>query len=174
MADRILVTGSRDWPGTLDDIARHLPDHCDPKVGEVVIIHGACARWRLPDGRVVTYPGPGGVQCSVDMLADFAARGLGFKVEQYPANWDRDGKAAGNIRNGRMLRESHPNRGLAFGAIWKRDPRRTSGAFKGWSLRGTGDCVQRLLRARLPVRWVASPEADAVDLRQLPPPPVAG
>jgi hypothetical protein len=34
--------------------------------------------------------------------------------DNYPANWGRDGKAAGPIRNARMLTEGHPDFIIAF------------------------------------------------------------
>jgi hypothetical protein len=166
---RILVTGSRDYPGTWEDIAVHLPEE------PCVILHGACSRWRLGD-RTYSYPVKGGVQCSVDMLADFAARGLGHHVDQYPVDERLDGPwpGAGPRRNERMLRTGKPGRGLAFGALWTNSggfTRTTPRDKRPWKHTGTGGMVKLMLDAKLPVRWVASPGADPVDLTQLPPPP---
>ena len=147
---RLLVCGSREWPGAWEDIAVHLPES-----GDVTILHGACSRidWR-------------GVQTSVDMLADFAARGLGFSVETFPADWSL-GRKAGPLRNARMLAEGKPERGLAFGALMK-----PAGPTKmaGLKSTGTGDMVGRLLAAGIPVRWVSAPGAVACDITAMPAP----
>ncbi len=160
---RLLVCGSREWPGTWEQVGVHFPDHCDPSI-DVTIIHGACSRLR------------GGVQVSVDMIADFVARGLGFPIEAYPVDHDKDGPwpGAGPMRNTRMLRDGKPNIGLAFGALWKPSPykviERVTGS-KAWGYTGTGGMVAKMLRAGLPVRWVAAPDAPAVDLVAMPEPP---
>jgi hypothetical protein len=65
------------------------------------VIHGAASRK------------PRGVERSADMLADRAARELGFTVEPHPADWKRHGKAAGPIRNLAML-DTKPDLVLAF------------------------------------------------------------
>lgn len=157
---RLLICGSRDWPGAWEDIAVHLPDEDD-----VTIIHGACSRID-----------PRGVQTSVDMIVDFAARGLGHRVEAYPVDIALDGRwpGAGPSRNRRMLRESSPAKGLAFGALWKLAARnshldRPNG--RPWRQTGTGNMVYLMLAAKLPVRWVAAPGADAVSLTMMPAPP---
>ncbi len=165
---RILVCGSRDWPGTWEDIAIHLPES-----GDVTIIHGACSRrsTRVSFGRAFH-----NVQVSVDMLADFAARGLGLNVEPYPVDHALDGPwpAAGPRRNARMLHDGAPTRAIAFGAIWH--PAKTAGpnpylTKQGKSkTTGTGDMVRRLLAAWLPVRWVPAPGEPAQDLTSMPDP----
>lgn len=38
----------------------------------------------------------------------------GFRVERYPAEWDKYGKAAGPIRNQQMLDEGRPDMVIAF------------------------------------------------------------
>ena len=65
------------------------------------------------------------------------------------------------MRNSRMLRESKPDRGLAFGALWKQ-------GMGMWRKSGTGDMVSKMLGVGLPVRWVATPEAKHVDLTVMP------
>ncbi len=162
MSERILVTGSREWPGSWEDIAEHFPES-----GDVTIIHGACSRkvTRVSFGRTFR-----SVEVSVDMLADFAARGLGFAVVKFPADWSR-GRMAGPQRNDRMLRDGKPDRALAFGSLWKLDVVHPLGP--KWKLRGTGDMVSKMLAARLPVRWIPAPGAAAQDLTAMPAPPVA-
>ncbi len=164
---RLLVCGPREWPGTSDDIAAHLPPAFDPS--NVTIIHGGCSRWRK------------GVQVSVDMLTDGVARAIGYRVEVFPADWSK-GNGGGPSRNARMLADGKPDSGLAFGALWKRavcgscggdfegmvDCRKCIGSGGVWKRTGTGDMVKRMLDARLPVRWIEAPGAPAVDLVEMP------
>ena len=150
---RLLICGSREWPGTWEYIAAHIPSDVE------VIIHGACSR--IKDGR----------QVSVDMLADRAARDLGRYVEAYPVDHALDGPwpGAGPRRNERMFRLSRPNSGLAFGALWRlKDGRTRRGLASSWKPTGTGGMVGILLAAGLPVRWVAAPWREAVDLLEMP------
>ncbi len=77
---------------------------------------------------------------------------------------------AGPRRNARMLRDGKPDRGLAFGALWKPEtaPRRGHGGV--WRHTGTGGMVSLMLAAGLPVRWIAAPGAAAVGLVTMPTP----
>jgi hypothetical protein len=80
----------------------------------------------------------GGARGADRHAADWAyIRGL--PVEEYPADWDRHGKAAGPIRNQRMLDEGKPDAVFAF--VDK--PLAES--------RGTADMVRRARQAGLPV-----------------------
>lgn len=74
-----------------------------------------------------------------DILARDWAEAKCLPVEKFPADWDRHGKAAGPIRNQRMLEEGKPDIVVAF--IDK--PLQTS--------RGTADMVRRARQAGLPV-----------------------
>lgn len=171
---RLLICGTRNWPGTWEDVAVHLPDDGN---GVSVVIHGACSN-------VV-----GGVQVSVDMIADFIARGLGVSVERYPVTHALDGPwpSAGPRRNARMLRDGKPDRGIAYGPLYKRAAQRgTPGdplactraqGHKGrcgeasgglWKPTGTGGMVRIMLRAGLPVRWISEPGAESVELTKMP------
>ena len=49
-----------------------------------------------------------------DTLAGEWALARNIHLLTYPANWRKDGKAAGPIRNVRMLEEGHPDLVLAF------------------------------------------------------------
>ena len=86
---RVLVCGSRYWKdyrkiyNTLGTL--------DSK--KTIIVHGACK--------------------GADQLAGIAAKALGMEVEEYPADWDKYGKAAGPIRNVQMA-ETGINHGFAF------------------------------------------------------------
>lgn len=147
---RLLVCGSRTW--TDRDRAWREIDGLANDRSEIV--HG-CAK-------------------GADDMAHAWAVANRVAVIPFPANWSRDGKAAGPIRNARMLKEGRPDRGLAFGPLYRetnirtadgKDPRNS-----GWPRTGTGDMVAKMLRAGLPVRWVAAPDAPAVDLVKMPEP----
>lgn len=86
---RILICGSRNWKdeSAIRILLENMPSN-------TVVIHGACR--------------------GADMIADRLARRMGFKVEVYPADWDRYPKAAGPIRNIRMLTHGKPDRVYAF------------------------------------------------------------
>lgn len=74
-----------------------------------------------------------------DELARIWALERGIPVETYAADWKRQGRAAGPIRNGVMLAESRPD-----GVV----------AFPGG--RGTADCIRQAEAAGLTVwrrRW---------------------
>lgn len=75
MADRIGIVGTRSWP--------------EPSAVEALVAE-------LPEGTVVV-SGASGV---VDITAARAARARGLDVVEYPAEWERYGKAAGPLRNG--------------------------------------------------------------------------
>lgn len=105
---RVLVCGGRHF-GQERRESRMLFDTLDMlKIdrGISVIIHGAA---------------PG-----ADSLAGVWARRMMLPEEQYRAEWKRDGKAAGPIRNQRMIDEARPDLVVAF---------------QGG--RGTADMVQR-------------------------------
>lgn len=111
---RVLVCGSRTWD-------RHGPIYY--AIGtlprESVVIHGAA---------------PG-----ADRIAAQWAHYFNHHVEAYPADWKRHGKAAGPIRNQRMLDEGKPDKVLAF--------------WDGTS-RGTKDMIDRARQAGVPVEVV--------------------
>jgi hypothetical protein len=88
-----------------------LGDHC-------TVIHGAC-----PTG--------------ADALADRWAVNAWKAIEAFPADWTAHGRAAGPLRNARMIAEGRPDLVLAF---------------KGG--RGTADCVRKARAAGIPVREV--------------------
>lgn len=80
----------------------------------------------------------GGAQ-GADALAREWAIATGADLHQYEADWKRHGKAAGPIRNQRMLDESKPDLVLAFPGG-----------------KGTADMVRRARAARVPVMEIGS------------------
>ncbi len=78
---RVIVCGGRDY--TDSDAIRQRITQLQAVKPMAVIIHGAA---------------PG-----ADLLTGHIAGTLGYRVEAYPADWARHGKAAGPIRNQEML-----------------------------------------------------------------------
>jgi hypothetical protein len=120
---KILVCGGRDYTdsamlfGYLDMTAEH---H-----GDLIIVQGDC-----PTG--------------ADRLARMWATGRGHELRSYRADWNHHGKAAGPIRNQRMLDEERPDRVVA--------------APGG---RGTADMVDRAHRAGVEVYTLpATPKGE--------------
>jgi hypothetical protein len=125
---RILVCGSRSWQGHAaeDAMRRILPPwlvHVNP-----TLIHGDAHGADRIAAQIAR-------ECAVD------------RVLSYPADWGKHGKAAGPIRNQRMLEEGKPDLVLAF--IDK--PLAKS--------RGTADMVRRARKAGVPV-YVVERMAD--------------
>ncbi|HET9109072.1 MAG TPA: DUF2493 domain-containing protein [Steroidobacteraceae bacterium] len=82
----------------------------------------------------------GGARGADRCAADFAKE-LGIKVVTVPADWKTYGKAAGPIRNQRMIDDFKPDLVLAFPGG-----------------RGTADIVARAEKAQIPVLWPAGRE----------------
>ena len=125
MCMRLLACGSRIWT----DRAR-----LRQVLDQVVADHG--------DGQVVTVIE--GDARGADRLAGQLARRRGWRLERYPADWTRDGRAAGFRRNARMLREGRPDLVVAF----------TVGPLA--DSRGTADMVGRARAAGVPVQVITS------------------
>ena len=68
------------------------------------------------------------------MAADIAFR-LGWRIQAFPADWDKHGNSAGPIRNRQMFTEGKPTRALAFGSLTRADFDNRE------RLSGTGDMV---------------------------------
>ncbi|AWN47210.1 hypothetical protein DK419_13510 [Methylobacterium terrae] len=114
---RVLVCGGRDY-ATKDrrqmlDVAFRLGALSDER-GPLTIIEGGAS--------------------GADAAAYFWATIWGVDVETFPADWAQDGRAAGPMRNARMLREARPDLVLAFPGG-----------------RGTADMVRRARAAGVPV-----------------------
>lgn len=86
---RVLFCGSRYW--TNRDKIKVEIDKLD---ATDIVIHGACT--------------------GADQIAGELAKNRGMKVIEFPADWDKYGKAAGPIRNGQMLTEGQPDKVIAF------------------------------------------------------------
>lgn len=109
---RLLVCGGRDYHDAAT--VSHTLDRVLRERGIAVLIHGAAR--------------------GADTLAAEWAKATGVPVMDFPADWKRDGKAAGPLRNQRMLDEGKPSACVAF---------------RGG--RGTADMVRRCEAAGVPV-----------------------
>jgi hypothetical protein len=128
---RLLVCGSRHWTDRallVEVIDQVVAEHGRGRPG-VVVIEGAAR--------------------GADRLAGELARTRGWQFEEYPADWQREGRAAGPRRNARMLREGRPERVLAF-----TDNLPAS--------RGTAHMVRRACAAGLPVQVISHPSGEEV------------
>jgi len=129
----ILVCGSRKWR---DAIAVHLALACEPRMcrrgdEDILVLHGNAGGHDPLTGATM----------GADKIADREARGLGYEVHSFPADWKRYGKAAGPIRN-RLMLDEDPDLVLAFGGG-----------------RGTLDTITEAERRGIPVRRFGKLEA---------------
>ena len=91
--------------------------------------------------RVVTRLIHGAVR-GADSLAAAWARSRGIPALAFPADWKKDGQAAGFVRNARMLRDGRPELIVAF-----------SGG------KGTAHMIRLAKATGVPVRQIAEPAA---------------
>lgn len=122
---RVLICGSRTWTK---------PIPTDVVVGGLASVYGAT-------NVTVIH----GAAKGADSMAASAAHRHGVDCEDYPADWDTHGKAAGAIRNQRMLDEGRPDVVFAF-----TDDLAAS--------KGTADMVRRARKAGLPVYVIGRAE----------------
>ncbi len=96
------------------------------------LLHRALNVHRDEISAIITGGAPG-----ADSLAFDWAWENGFSVERFMADWKTHGRAAGPIRNQRMIDEGKPDLVIAFPGG-----------------RGTADMIRRAEAARLPVKRV--------------------
>lgn len=122
---RVLVCGSRDFstPGLVAHVLDRLV--ATGERSPVTLLHGAAR--------------------GADTHAAAWASERGVDVEAFPADWRSQGRAAGLLRNQRML-EAGPDVVVAFSTAWP-------------ATRGTGDMCRRAFDAGVPVFFVG-PSAD--------------
>ncbi len=115
---RLLICGSRGWrdPHPIDAIIAGYDVISEGRNERLVIIQGDA---------------PG-----ADRLAKRLGRQWGAIVISEPADWDQHGKAAGPIRNQKMLDEHHPDVVYAFRSVGKSN--------------GTDDMIRRARAAGIP------------------------
>ncbi len=85
MIKRVVIAGSRDYNNYNE--AKKFIDFCLSNIrkeNEIVIVSGGCY--------------------GADAIGERYAKENGFKVEKYPADWEKYGKSAGPIRNEQMAK----------------------------------------------------------------------
>ena len=82
---RVIIAGSREF-----DDYDNLCKHCDRLLSQKKVTH-----------QIVIISG---AARGADTLGERYAHERGYAVEKYPADWQRDGKAAGPIRNAQMAK----------------------------------------------------------------------
>lgn len=117
---RIIVCGCRNWADR-DQVARNLSVEW--------ALHGG------PYGHVVVH---GDCPTGADAFAEAWCANVGVQTEKHPANWERDGRAAGPVRNRAMAR--------AGAAVCL--------AFWDGKSPGTLDMIQTAIRQGIPVSIV--------------------
>jgi hypothetical protein len=122
---RVLVTGSRNWVDRDAIKAEMVRVMGTTAPQEMILVSGAQRSW---DRMAQVFYG-------ADYLAEQVAEDLGWIIEQYPADWDTHGRAAGPIRNAVMVKTGAD----------------VCLAFPMTGSRGTIDCMRRAKVARIPV-----------------------
>jgi len=124
---KLLICGSREWVLTeqIYSVLSSLPP-------QTVIIHGGAK--------------------GADSITDDIAKSLDFEVRAYPVSqeeWKKFGKAAGVLRNERMLNSEHPDKdGVLIDKAF---------AFStNYENRGTRDMVTRLWKAKVRIEILFS------------------
>lgn len=113
---KVLVCGDRNW-SDMDKIETRLK--------------------RLPEGTTLIH----GAARGADTLGGYVAeRFCGFKVEAYPADWNKYHRAAGPIRNRQML-DQKPDLVIAFHSDLA-------------TSKGTKDCVMEARKRKIPVEVI--------------------
>jgi len=123
---RVLICGGRDY--TDFGVIKAALEHWGGAGAIELVIHGDAGEVDDATGEVVR---------GADKFGGRAAGELGIPVQPVPADWALYGKAAGSLRNQRMLDEYRPNLCLAFP-----DP----------ESRGTWDMVRRARKAGVETR----------------------
>ena len=93
----ILVCGSRNWKNfnRINEVLNHLYDYLKKNGYEnITLVHGDCR--------------------GADKIGGFLGEKIGFKIRRHPADWYKDGKKAGVLRNQKMLDENKIDLCIAF------------------------------------------------------------
>jgi hypothetical protein len=119
---KVLVFGSREWvqEGVILRILSKLPK-------DTILIHGNAR--------------------GADKAADRVGRSLGFEIRTYPVTpeeWDEFGKAAGHMRNAKMLASEHPD---SSGVKLDKAYGFSTGPVTKTQNRGTHDMMEKLWAA---------------------------
>ena len=110
---RVIIAGSRDYKGGIDGVAAAVK----ASGFDIEVVLSGCAR-------------------GVDRCGEQWAARHGIAIETYPANWDKHGRGAGPIRNGKMAEKAD-----ALIALWNGESP------------GTRDMIERMADKPTLVFW---------------------
>lgn len=131
MSERVLVCGSRDWA---DAAGLHLAlDMAHREIRFGVVIHGDCR--------------------GADRIAQGWAQARGIPDEAYPVAWHLLGKAAGPLRNQRMVDEGRPTYAIAVHDAFARGT-------------GTWDAMSRTINVTVRA-WLLYHDGNSLTIRDL-------
>lgn len=137
---RVIISGGRnysDWETFKAKVYYFLANSSN-----ITIISGHCMKPKGSKGKyfVVTFINDEGEEvCGADGMAERYAKEYNYKLEIYPANWDKHGKSAGPIRNSEMIYGKYPDGLISF--------------WDGKS-KGTKDVIQKAKDNNIQVRTV--------------------
>ena len=117
----LIVAGSRGWRDYA--LMRRKLNHLTQNFNQVVVLSG-CAR-------------------GADTLGEKWAHERGHEVKQFPADWNRYNKMAGNLRNLQMLDYAQSQEHCGVVAFWDGKSRGTRHLFKTAEIRGVPTRVIR-------------------------------
>lgn len=105
MEIRVIVAGGRDF-----DDKYLMMDNLMEWILDVYLKY-------LPTNEKVVLEFITGKARGADTLGEMFARAYGYKVKEFPADWDKYGKSAGYIRNKQMAEYAAESNGVLF-AFW--------------------------------------------------------
>ena len=117
---RVLVCGSREWNN-----AELILERLKTVPSGSTLIHGGCR--------------------GADIISSEIGKELGFGVVCFPAKWGEHGRAAGPLRNQRMIDEGKPDLILAFHNDLN-------------SSKGTSDMLNRARKHNIPFEIISEPK----------------
>ena len=123
---RVLVCGDRNWTDekTIEDFIKTLPK-------DTVIIEGEAS--------------------GADTITRKVAEGYGLEVLKFPAEWNKYGRAAGPIRNSKMIDEGKPNIVVAFHNNLSKS-------------KGTKNMIEQAIAWSIKVKVIMSGEMESIEV----------
>jgi hypothetical protein len=106
---KLLICGGREYGMKVHKTSRHPVIRLHPRQIRYLFTTLDRIHAETPIDAVIEGCAPG-----ADALGGIWAALRGIPVEEFPADWDKDGSSAGPIRNRRQFKEGKPDRAAAF------------------------------------------------------------